>query len=243
MSKSIIRTDKKSNYVVLDKSFLKDKRLSWKAKGLLSYMLSLPDDWEFYLDELERHSTDGMSSLRSGFKELQDNGYVTRKRERKPDGKFRWTTIVHEVATCENPHVEKPHMEKPHMENRKLLNNNELSNNKLNNNESNYIVEIVNYLNDVAGKNYRHTTRKTQQLIKARMNEGFTVDDFKKVIDKKSKDWKHDKKMNRYLRPETLFGTKFEGYLNENVVPENKTKDEQIKHVDSDAFMEYMRGG
>jgi len=120
---------------------------------------------------------------------------------------------------------------------------NAIDNNTSTNNTNEYIVEIVSYLNDVAGKNYRHTTRKTQQLIKARMNEGFTVDDFKEVIDKKSKDWKQDKKMNRYLRPETLFGTKFEGYLNENVVPENKTKDEQIKHVDSDAFMEYMRGG
>jgi len=93
------------------------------------------------------------------------------------------------------------------------------------NNNKDYIVEIVNYLNDVADKNYRHTTRKTQQLIKARMNEGFTVDDFKKVIDKKSRDWKHDKKMNRYLRPETLFGTKFEGYLNENVGSTRKVAD------------------
>src|SRR5690625_3180080 len=93
------------------------------------------------------------------------------------------------------------------------------------NKESDYIVEIVSYLNDVADKNYRHTTRKTQQLIKARMNEGFTVDDFKKVIDKKSRDWKHDKKMNRYLRPETLFGTKFEGYLNENVGSTRKVAD------------------
>src|SRR5699024_1417113 len=81
--------------------------------------------------------------------------------------------------------------------------------------KSKYIVEIVSYLNDAAGKNYRHTTNKTKALINARVNEGFTVDDFKNVIDKKVKDWKEDSKMNRYLRPETLFGSKFEGYLNE----------------------------
>ncbi len=86
----------------------------------------------------------------------------------------------------------------------------------------NYIVEIVTYLNDTANKKYRHTTNKTKTLINARMNEGFTVDDFKKVIDKKTNDWKEDNKMNRYLRPETLFGTKFEGYLNEK---ESKTNE------------------
>ena len=126
-----MRVDKSSNYVVLDKGFLKDNRLSWKAKGLLSYMLSLPDDWEFYLSELQKHSTDGMSSLKSGFQELQENGYVTRKRERKGDGTFKWTTVIHEVATVEKPLVENPSMEKPLVENRRLLSNDELNNNKL----------------------------------------------------------------------------------------------------------------
>ena len=108
MSRNIVRVSKRTNYVVLDKGFLQDKKLSWKAKGLLSYMLSLPDDWEFYLDELEQHATDGMSSLRSGFKELQDRGYVTRRRTRQDDGTFKWITIVHESTTCENPQVDNP---------------------------------------------------------------------------------------------------------------------------------------
>lgn len=90
-------------------------------------------------------------------------------------------------------------------------------------NDKEDIVEIVNYLNDVAEKKFKHTTRKTQTLIKARLREGFTVDDFKKVIDIKTKEWKNDKKMNQYLRPETLFGTKFESYLNQNTV-ETKNK-------------------
>ena len=81
--------------------------------------------------------------------------------------------------------------------------------------DSKYIVEIINYLNDVAGRNYRTTTRKTRSLIRARMNEGFTVDDFKKVIDIKNDEWKDDPKMQKFIRPETLFGTKFESYLNQ----------------------------
>lgn len=76
---------------------------------------------------------------------------------------------------------------------------------------------IILYLNSMAGTNYRHTTIKTQKLIKARYAEGFKTEDFKTVIDKKTSDWLHNPEFSKYLRPETLFGTKFESYLNEKV--------------------------
>lgn len=76
-------------------------------------------------------------------------------------------------------------------------------------------VEIVNYLNHVTGSNFRHTTRKTKDLINARWNEGFRFDDFKQVIDTKSEEWLSHPDMSAYLRPTTLFGTKFEAYLNQ----------------------------
>lgn len=72
---------------------------------------------------------------------------------------------------------------------------------------------IVSYLNEKAGTNYRPTTKKTQSVINARLNENFTIDDFKTVIDAKCDQWLGTK-MQEYLRPETLFGTKFESYLN-----------------------------
>ncbi|QKJ41740.1 phage replisome organizer N-terminal domain-containing protein [Bacillus altitudinis] len=73
---------------------------------------------------------------------------------------------------------------------------------------------ITDLLNQMSEKNYRHTTPKTQQLIKARWNEGFRFDDFKKVILAKCFEWRDNPEMSKFLRPETLFGTKFEGYLN-----------------------------
>lgn len=75
--------------------------------------------------------------------------------------------------------------------------------------------EIIDYLNIKLGTHYKHTSNKTRALIKARFNEGFTLDDFKTVIDKKYIEWYKDKKMNVYLRPETLFSNKFESYLNQ----------------------------
>jgi uncharacterized phage protein (TIGR02220 family) len=75
--------------------------------------------------------------------------------------------------------------------------------------------EIINYLNEKSGKAYRPNSDKTKKLISARLNEGFTVQDFKTVIDNKVSSWFGNKDMEKFLRPETLFGTKFEGYLNE----------------------------
>lgn len=76
--------------------------------------------------------------------------------------------------------------------------------------------DIVSYLNEKVGKSFKHKTAKTRSLIKVRFKEGFTIDDFKQIIDIKAAQWLNDSHMNQYLRPETLFGTKFEGYLNEN---------------------------
>lgn len=75
--------------------------------------------------------------------------------------------------------------------------------------------EIIDYLNSKVGTSYRASSKATQRLVKARVNEGFEVKDFKKVIDIKVAAWKNDPKMSQYLRPATLFGTKFESYLNE----------------------------
>lgn len=83
--------------------------------------------------------------------------------------------------------------------------------------DKNIYISIISYLNEKAKSSFKVSTKKTQTLIHARLAEGFTEDDFRTVIDKKCSDWMGDSKMERYLRPETLFGTKFEGYLNEKV--------------------------
>lgn len=75
--------------------------------------------------------------------------------------------------------------------------------------------EVVDYLNQKAKSNFKATTKATQTKIRARLAEGFRVDDFKKVIDIKTAEWLDDANMSQYLRPETLFGTKFESYLNQ----------------------------
>ena len=97
--------------------------------------------------------------------------------------------------------------------------------------ENRYIVEqIVKYLNDKTGKNFKVSSKTTKRHINARLNEGFVLEDFKQVIDNKVNEWINDKKMNQYLRPETLFGTKFEGYLNQE--QKNITTKDLAKNMD-----------
>lgn len=74
--------------------------------------------------------------------------------------------------------------------------------------------EVVNHLNLRAGTQYKPTTANTRKLVKARLKEGFTVEDMKLVIDKKCAEWRNNPEMAKFLRPDTLFGNKFEGYLN-----------------------------
>ena len=88
------------------------------------------------------------------------------------------------------------------------------SNTKNKEKENNIYSEVIKHLNEKANTNYRHSTKNTQSFISARLKEGFTVEDFKKVIDVKAKSW-IGTDFEKYLRPATLFGTKFENYLNE----------------------------
>ncbi|WP_312448234.1 conserved phage C-terminal domain-containing protein [Lacrimispora sp.] len=81
--------------------------------------------------------------------------------------------------------------------------------------------EIIDYLNSKTGKSYRWQTKATQGHINARFADGYTMEDFKNVIDKKTAEWKGGE-MEQYLRPETLFGSKFEGYLNQSQGKEKK---------------------
>lgn len=89
------------------------------------------------------------------------------------------------------------------------------------------IKNIINYLNNICNTRYRYNTESTKKKIKARLKEGFTEDDFKQVIDTKYAEWGNNPQMSQYLRPETLFGTKFESYLNQNRTPEQKSEPKQ----------------
>lgn len=103
-----------------------------------------------------------------------------------------------------------------------------------------FSVDVISYLNDNAKTNFRNGIKKTIGLIDARKKEGFTLDDFKKVIDNKVTEWKNNSDMCKYLRPETLFGNKFESYLNQKVSAQTR-KAQTLAESNREAMDEYER--
>lgn len=109
--------------------------------------------------------------------------------------------------------------------------NNANNDNNLNKKESIPYSEIVAYLNLMTDSSYKSNSKTTQRHIKARWSEGHRLSEFKTVIDKKTAEWKTDAKMNQYLRPETLFGNRFESYLNQKIVLKGGQADVRNENV------------
>lgn len=108
--------------------------------------------------------------------------------------------------------------------------NNHNSNNQLSNNKLELIKNIVSYLNEKTNSKFKYTTKATQQKINARLNEGYHLDDFIDVIDKKYEEWLGTE-FEKYLCPETLFGTKFEKYLNQKVASKKPQKKDKTMEI------------
>lgn len=241
------RINKQSNgfFTITNNQLIRDDRLSWKARGIFTYLWSMSDGWDFRVNEVSRHAKDGRDSLRAGLKELEEYGYLKRHYKQNNGGKldgYEWIlndspatgkSAENSIESNDIPATGKPgDRDNRQPENPPLSNNNLRSINVSSNKGKESSIrtpypltggdvltsktkEIISYLNQQAGTSYRASSKATQRFVHARLKENYTVDDCKKVIDIKVANWKDDPKMRKYLRPQTLFSNKFEGYLNE----------------------------
>ncbi len=196
---------------------LRDEKLSLKAKGLYSLIqsyITIPN-FVLYKTTLLNKCLEKEKSFESAWKELKDKGYLIQHKTQNDKGFFEYNyeliDFVESIHTPKIHPVDNPHLESPPSGEGGVYNKTDLNNTDLNNTYK----EIIDFLNLKTESNYRYTSKETIKNIKARLNEGYTVEDFKTVIERKSKQWLNDEKMNSYLRPITLFSPKFEGYLNE----------------------------
>ena len=239
---SVFRVEKTKNYTIMSNYHLKEKQMSLKAKGLLSLMLSLPDTWDYSLAGLVSICKENETAIKSALNELKQFGYleiIKNKPSESNGGRINYEYIIHEkpIQEGKKQDVENLGVEIQYIENHGQLNTKELNTKKENINNIKYIVEeeknssilkenikcIIDYLNESIGSKYKYNTKNTISLIKARFKDGYVLDDFYDVIDKKVKEWINTD-MEKYLRPETLFGNKFENYLNQKVVFQGKIK-------------------
>lgn len=134
----IVRISKRdAPYAMVDKKLLEDERLTWKAKGLLAYLLGKPDNWKPIVDELVLASKDGAEAVRAGLKELEGCGYLIKTQARTESGKINgWEYAIYEVPQTGKPDTGKPDTGKPYTENPALINK-DINNKDLNKNELN----------------------------------------------------------------------------------------------------------
>ena len=145
----IYRTGHEEFYVIITNYVFKNKTLSLSARGLLGFLLTFSDDWEFSFENIVEQSGATRYEVRRTIRELQDSGFVKVVQRKSEKGKFSSCSYdVFENPCVEIPHTVLPHTEKPHTENphtdfRTLNNNNNINKNKLNNNKDkeNYTKE------------------------------------------------------------------------------------------------------
>ena len=119
---TIIRSPRPTPFTALPNGSLRDGRLTFKARGLLAYLLSMPDGWQTNSERLAKVGPDGRDAIRAALRELEDAGYIVRRRHRTDHGTFATETIVHDepveravenTASCPPPTPEKPTPENP----------------------------------------------------------------------------------------------------------------------------------
>lgn len=114
---AIMRINKTTDYTVMSNYHFREKGMSLKAKGLLSLMLSLPEDWDFTVKGLANLNKDGVDGVRAALEELKTFGYLRVTRERNEKGQVSGTVYdIYEKPTQEKPVLEEPKEEKPILE-------------------------------------------------------------------------------------------------------------------------------
>ena len=210
------RTKRDKNFAVINTHAIRNPELSWKAKGLHTYLCQLPDDWVINQEDLKSRATDGRDGLRSAIKELEDAGYLKRMASRD-GGKFagvEYVVVEEPLASTVDgfsgdgfPDIGKSDTTK--YEKNKVLNKDILSGNE----NKSKPEQVIAHLNTALKTRYSANSKSTRKLLDARLKD-YSVEDICNVIDDRIERWQGTD-MAEYLRPSTLFRpTNFENYFN-----------------------------
>ena len=175
---AVFRVEKTRDYTVMANHHLRNTALSLKAKGLLSLMLSLPDNWDYTLKGLAKICRDGVDSIAAGVKELEDSGYIVRKRVRSDNGRMgdmEYTILEHPIVSAsperdfpvqEKPVQGNPAQEKPEQEKRPQLNTKESNIQQSSIEESNPILSNHTETTDSMGTDEMVKRKQYRELLK-----------------------------------------------------------------------------
>ncbi|MBS5114149.1 MAG: conserved phage C-terminal domain-containing protein [Erysipelotrichaceae bacterium] len=249
---AVLRTHKSENYTTINNEYLRNTELSLKAKGLLTLMLSLPDNWSYSINGLAAICKEKTSAIESAVDELKQFNHLVVEKEYAKKGSSRITYIYHiyevpchdlnqknnnkslggDFLGVESQGVEVLGVEVLGVENRPQLNK-DIQSKDIQNKEiylNNVVQEVIEYLNQKRNVNYSPKTKETIKAISKLIATGRTVEQMKFVIDAKIKDWEGTS-FEKYLVPNTLFReANFEKYLNE-AIKKGVKRDEKYSGV------------
>jgi len=229
-----LETRRSKRYKTIFLEATEDPRLSWKAKGLHTYLMSRPPGWEIHYHHLASCSTDGKSSLGSAVKELSALGYLRIEKEQGESGHFsgsKWvltespmTMPIGESPYPDYPDTDYPDTDYPDTDNGTISKKQEAVKNTNKKNPSvgeaaarlgsrcDTLMEYLNQATERSGV----TLFRSYGGLRERLKDGVADEDVRLVIDFKRAQWGHDERMRAYIRPKTLFGKEnFPGYLDE----------------------------
>lgn len=166
MSKIVLKK-KKNPFVIMSKTALNDKTLSWKAKGLICYLLSLPEDWKVYVQDLKNRSKDSRDSTRTALNELIEANYIHRETLKRENGQFAgYSYYIYEEPTHEKPTSQQPKTENPTSVNPTLINNEDTEVLNNTNNTFNSMGEKNNFVDSYFDKSKKDVLDELKESVK-----------------------------------------------------------------------------
>ncbi len=214
-------------YVMVDKRFVNNPNLSWKAKGILLYLLSKPDDWEIYESDIEKHATDGRDACRSGIRELENAGHIKRVQHRDENGRMSSMEYhVYETSTVDVKSVDgNP------VDGKADTTNNNITNNKKQTNTSGHLSPRAAALFNELWNLYPRKRGKGQ-VSAANQNKLYEIGYAQMVrcIDRFMADMKaQNRAEDKYPYGSTFFNSGYIDYLDENYTEVKPKKPFKIK--------------
>lgn len=227
---AILRIKKTNNYTVMSNYHFKEKDMSLKAKGLLSLMLSLPEDWDYSIDGLAKLSKDGKDSVMSALAELEKFNYLIRTQTKDENGKFAgYDYDVYEEPYTEKPFTENPSTVKPMTENPQQLNTKPLnteSDINITNKKLNINVQTEQEFEEVWKLYPRKEDKKKAFMAYKAARKKASFDEIKKGVETYSNHIRVSNTDKRYIK---LGATYFNGECWANNYEQSEPQEELIK--------------
>ena len=197
----VFKIEKNKNYTVMSNYHLRDKNLSLKAKGLLSFMLSLPENWDYSLSGLIAVCKEQESSIKSTLRELKNNGYLVIEKVRGEKGYFEYNYLIYELPielekSKDNPEGENPSVDNPEVGNRVQINTNKINTKEqidktdkidktINDSQNSTFIYDKNYsqlTNDLVKRGYIDQNDTEKVYYDNLFNEVLKDNDFKDIV-------------------------------------------------------------